>query len=152
MKYSSKRKIYIFFSAAATGALMLLIFMLSAQTAADSSQTSGYFIALIFDFMGKLFTQDQIRTFAHFCEYACFGFLVCNLCNAVLFKIKPIICILLSWLYAWSDEIHQIFVDGRAFQLVDLAVDLGGIILGTGFFALFFYLNALRAPKSQSAN
>lgn len=38
----------------------------------------------------------------------------------------------LSLLYGVLDELHQRFVPGRAFQLVDLALDLVGILLGLG--------------------
>jgi len=41
-----------------------------------------------------------------------------------------LIAVLLSMLYALSDETHQLFVPGRAFQVVDLVVDLGGILTG----------------------
>src|SRR5665648_684953 len=35
----------------------------------------------------------------------------------------------LSMLYALSDEIHQLFVPGRTFQLADLALDLIGTLI-----------------------
>jgi VanZ family protein len=36
--------------------------------------------------------------------------------------------------YALSDEIHQLFVPGRAFQLFDLAVDTAGALVGLTLF------------------
>jgi len=36
----------------------------------------------------------------------------------------------LSAAYALLDEVHQLFVPGRTFQLFDLGMDLGGILLG----------------------
>lgn len=36
----------------------------------------------------------------------------------------------LSAFYALSDEIHQLFVPGRTFQLLDLALDIGGGLIG----------------------
>jgi len=41
-----------------------------------------------------------------------------------------------SMMYALSDEIHQIIVPGRAFQLLDLSLDVVVIILGLGIFLL----------------
>ena len=41
----------------------------------------------------------------------------------------------LSALYALSDEIHQLFVPGRSFQLLDLALDIGGGLIGLMVFA-----------------
>ena len=46
----------------------------------------------------------------------------------------------LSGLYALSDEIHQHFVPGRAFEWSDLALDLGGSVLGVVAFAYIFTL------------
>ena len=36
----------------------------------------------------------------------------------------------LTELYALSDEIHQLYVPGRTFQLMDLALDLLGGVIG----------------------
>lgn len=154
MKYTVKRKIYIVISAAAVVAVMAIIFMLSAQTATESSETSGSLIELIFSYLGKTFSQEQIRTFAHYCEYSSFGFLVCNLFYSLTLKLKPVTSIILAWCYAWSDEIHQLFVEGRAFQLSDLAVDLCGIITGVCFFYLIYLIirNLSKSLKKADNN
>ncbi len=136
MTYSKKQKIYIALSSIAVIAVMITIFYLSSQVADTSEETSGAFIARIKALLGVDFSQEVIRTLAHFCEYAGLGFLVTNLLFACKQKLMPIISAICSWAYAWTDEIHQIFVEGRAFQLSDLAVDLGGIILGTVVFAI----------------
>ena len=134
MNYSKGRKIYITISAILVIAVAIIIFYLSGQTASESSNTSDSLIALIFSIIGQTFSADFIRTLAHFCEYAGFGFLVHNLIFALKYKLKPLLCVLFSFGYAITDEIHQIFVPGRTFQLIDLTVDLGGIILGTVVF------------------
>lgn len=154
MKYTCKRKLYIAISAVAVATVMIVIFMLSAQNATESSQTSGSLIEMIYSILGKTFSQEQIRTFAHYCEYAGFGFLVCNLFYSVTLKLKPIISIILAWCYAWSDEIHQLFVEGRAFQLSDLAVDLCGILTGVCFFYLVYLLicNMSKSLKKADNN
>ncbi len=100
----------------------------------------------IISVFGKAPDQDLLRTFAHFCEFAGLGFLMGNFIFALKDKLKPLLCILLSWGYAWTDEIHQIFVPGRAFQLIDLTVDLGGIILGV---AVFCAINSLIRHKKS---
>lgn len=142
MEYTKKRKIYIVFSALAVAAVMVIIFYLSAQDSEESTETSSWFLDLITSVFGKAPDQELLRTAAHFCEFAGLGLLVCNLIFAVKDNLKPIVSIVLSWLYAWTDEIHQIFVDGRAFQLSDLAVDLGGIVLGTAVFGgIIFSIN-----------
>lgn len=127
---STAQIIYIILSLAALIALCSYIFSLSAETAEVSSQTSEGVIAFLEKLFGYAFTQDEIRTAAHFCEYALLGFLFINFFYSVKPKIYFIHAVIISWVYAWTDETHQLFVEGRAFQISDLFVDLGGIILG----------------------
>lgn len=149
MNYSKGRKIYIAISAILVIAVAIIIFYLSHQTSTESSETSDSLIDMIAAFLGLSFSENFIRTFAHFCEYALFGFLVFNLYFAIKDKLKPLLSIVLSLGYAITDEIHQLFIPGRAFQLIDLAVDLGGIILGiAAFFAFYYIINNIRNKKN----
>ncbi len=141
MKYTKGRKVYIGVSAILVLVVAVIIFYLSGQTATESAGTSGSVLDIIFSLFGKTLNQEFIRTLAHFCEYAGFGFLVHNLLFSIKDKLKPIPAILISLGYALTDEIHQIFVPGRAFQLIDLTVDLGGIALGAVVFCILFMLN-----------
>ena len=141
MNYTKGRKIYIAISSISVIAVAIIIFYLSDQTSTESAQTSDSLINLIFSFFGKLIGEETIRTLAHFCEFAGFSFLVANLVFSIKDKLKPIVSILLSFGYAITDEIHQIFIPGRAFQLSDLAVDLGGIVLGVVVFCFISFLN-----------
>jgi VanZ family protein len=50
---------------------------------------------------------------------------------------------LLGWGYGWSDETHQLFVPGRAFQIMDLALDLAGVTLAV----LLIYLVRRRPSR-----
>lgn len=54
--------------------------------------------------------------------------------------------ILLSALYGLTDEIHQLFVPGRAFQWVDVLVDGLGILLGL---SLYVFIQFMR-PKAKA--
>ena len=71
-----------------------------------------------------------IDKFIHLVEYGILGFLfyralrVSKLASRVFF-----LAIIFSILYALSDEVHQLFVPGRKFDLWDLAADSLGIIL-----------------------
>ncbi len=150
MTYSGKRKIYIAISMLLLFTVMAAIFILSSQNADESSKTSGGFVEWIQNALNLNIPEDIIRTLAHFTEFASLGFLVSNLYFALKNKAKILLCILFSWLYAWTDEIHQIFVDGRAFQLIDLTVDLCGIILGVYLF--FPIIKVIEAKKHRSQN
>ena len=50
--------------------------------------------------------------------------------------------LLLAWLiaaaYAATDEVHQLFVDGRSGSFVDVCIDSAGAFLGVLCLAIFF--------------
>lgn len=150
MNYSKGRKIYIAISAVVLLAVMVTIFILSAQNGEESSSTSGFFTKLIEAILGQPANEDIIRTLAHFCEFAGLGFLMCNFIFSLKDKLKPFLSIIFSVLYAISDEIHQIFVPERACQLSDLAVDTSGIILGVaGFCILITIMRKIQNAKCK---
>lgn len=98
---------------------MAVIFSLSAQTAGESSEVSGQLI-----FMMKLnISQDFIRTVAHFLEYTGLAVLIFNALYQTFGYQRPFVALIISSLYAVSDEIHQLFVEGRAFQISDIVID-----------------------------
>jgi VanZ family protein len=128
-------------------AIMVLIFSFSAQEAGKSSDTSGKFIASIV----KTFTKDfdklsaeeqktiiskyqfSVRKLAHFSIFTALGFFV--LLSLITYqklkiKIRILLAFLISAVYAVSDEIHQLFVEGRSCELRDFGIDLCGCILG----------------------
>ena len=55
-------------------------------------------------------------------------------------KLNPVIACALSFFYAITDEIHQIFVPGRACQFLDMMVDLAGILSGFIVYAVIYTL------------
>ena len=125
---------------------MVAIFMFSAQNAGKSEKTSGFVTktiakAVIKDYE-KLPKQQQkskidelqpyIRKTAHFSIYAFLGFsFFLFLSTFNLTKKKILIFTLLATLvYAASDEIHQLFSDGRAFMVTDICLDEAGSFCG----------------------
>ena len=140
MSYSKGRKIYIIISAVVLLAVLITIFILSAQDGQDSSSTSGFFTKLIEAILGQPANEDTIRTLAHFCEFTGLGFLMCNFIFALKDRLRPFLSIVFSFLYAISDEIHQYFVPDRACQLSDLAVDTAGIVSGVAVFCILITL------------
>lgn len=74
-----------------------------------------------------------VRKTAHFTEYAILGSLFfINLRNTPkdLIKRPLVISILFSFLYACTDELHQIFVPGRSAQFRDVLIDTLGASFG----------------------
>lgn len=92
--------------------------------------------------------NTKVRSFAHFAEFIPLGLFLflLVLCFFVSEDFKKIlgfaiaVALALSVLSALGDEIHQIFVKGRAFEFKDIVTDslgaLLGIIIGSVGFAL----------------
>ena len=55
----------------------------------------------------------------------------------------------LVFCYSMLDEIHQIFVPGRGFQVVDVVTDLSGSILGLLLLRSILYILELRQSKHK---
>ncbi len=144
-----KNKKYYIASLVLTVAVMSTIFFLSAQNAEESTHTSAWVLRLVQFFIPKA-TEEIVRTAAHFSEFALLSFLTANVFYARFGKTKQPLPIICAWGYAWTDEIHQIFVPDRAFQLFDLGVDLGGIVLGAlVYLAVFKVISALKRRKVE---
>lgn len=78
-----------------------------------------------------VFSNDVLGEISHLAEYIVLGFLAVwavapGRSPRAIAGLALGICLL----YAFSDEIHQIFVPGRAFQLADLALDAAGNAVG----------------------
>ena len=129
-------------------AVMITIFCLSHQDSTDSAEVSGSVVSWLYELLKIDLPDGTVRTIAHGCEYAALGFLMLNALRSFRQSFNPILSVLLSFFYAVTDEIHQLFVPGRAFQLVDLAVDLTGIILGTAAFIILVNIIKIRKEKT----
>ncbi|MBE6815841.1 MAG: VanZ family protein [Ruminococcaceae bacterium] len=146
------QKIYFYVSLIIVLSLFVLIFCLSHQSGEESTETSGWFTSLLnFIFPFEL-TEDFVRTMAHFSEFACLSFFMNNLFVSYKEKLTPVFACALSFFYAITDEIHQIFVPGRACQFLDMMVDLAGIVSGMFVFTILYLLtNKLINKKVLSA-
>lgn len=117
---------------------MILIFILSGQTAEKSALLSGSINSKFYNFpiLGTLFKFFPIRKFAHFILYFFLSiFISLALCdyNQKYIYVKSI---LICFLYACSDEIHQLFVNGRSGMVSDVLIDT----LGATFSMILIYL------------
>ena len=122
-----------------TALCMALIFFFSHQTSDDSAEISMGFYSKILEWLGQVVEKighDGIRTLAHFTEYTGLGFLMSTSLMFTFSRRRPWLTLALCAAYAVTDEIHQIFVPGRAFQVSDIAVDSAGALLGIGVFCL----------------
>ena len=129
---------------------MVLIFWLSSRTSDESSQQSGVILEWLTEHFGDgFFTDFIVRKSAHFLEFAGLAFLF----NVSLLQTKkrrmPIIAAIATSLYALSDEIHQIFVEGRSCQLSDWILDSCGGVFGTIAFLVLFILLTYAIKKKK---
>ena len=115
---------------------MAVIFCFSAQSATQSQELSD-----LFAFLLKLpFGSFIIRKGAHFLEFAGLATLIFNALYQSFGFLRPFISIILTSAYAASDEIHQLFVEGRACRIFDWFVDLSGAICAIAFLYLIIKL------------
>lgn len=142
-KYSTKRKIGIILGWAAVIACMGVIFHLSHQPSDESAELSisvmNAFFA-VFAWLADKIGHDMFRTIAHGLEYCGLGALLFHALLQTTGKPKPFIGFAVAAIYAVTDEIHQIFIPGRAFQISDIAVDWTGAAVGTAACMLIYFI------------
>lgn len=86
----------------------------------------------------KRINKDELGRFLHAAEYLV---LAAFTARALIWRGDLRLVLLavafgFSALYALSDETHQLFVAGRAFEWSDLALDLSGAVIGVVTYAL----------------
>lgn len=110
---------------------MIIIFMFSSQTGSESQYVSDALInktvcinnSCNFDLVSFL-----IRKLAHFTLYFILGILV--FINTKRSKEDIINSILFCIIYAFTDEMHQMFISNRSGELRDILIDSIGSYLG----------------------
>ena len=125
---------------------MVFIFYMSGKTGQESSGQSGKISLFITDLLEKV-RQDSpqemqnlqdilelvIRKTAHMTEYAIL-FLLSYLAMVKISMSQSrfynrSIAVLISLLYACSDEMHQLLVPGRSGKMIDVGIDMAGVLI-----------------------
>ena len=136
---------------------MTFIFSLSSQVAEDSQKLSGGFTQKVFSVFYPGFsemTEEQqqqiiegitfpIRKLAHFSIYfllGVFSFLAVISYDKIAFWLRCVISFLICFVYAASDEIHQLYVPGRSGEFRDVLIDSSGALLAVSAMALIAFL------------
>lgn len=125
---------------------MAVIFLMSMQDAASSSRMSGGLSNWIarqacsgFDEMDEQMRQAvlsaasyAVRKVAHLTEYAILGALFSLLirCYQNRIWLHSLLAFAGAVLYAATDELHQLFSEGRAARLLDVGIDSLGAACG----------------------
>ncbi len=77
------------------------------------------------------FLNFPLRKVMHFSEYLILCILLINALSLSKVKHTYIISILICILYAFTDEYHQTFINGRTGQLLDVLIDSSGALIGS---------------------
>ncbi len=131
-----RNKVYRVVSLTLLLSVLAAIFYLSQQDGTKSGESSGLIMRLLESLFNREFDEGIVREGAHFTEYLVLGVMTVNFGYAYRRYLQPLLSLFFGAIYALSDEIHQIFIPGRACQLFDLAVDTSGVLCGVLLFSL----------------
>lgn len=121
---------------------MMIIFFMSNQTASVSLNMSGSVIDilnnipiagdLLKDILKSNSAQFIIRKAAHMFSYG----MLAILCFIIVYELKRCskkamyIAFFITFVYACTDEIHQLFIPGRSGRATDVIIDCIGAFIG----------------------
>lgn len=139
---------------------MIVIFMFSNQNADSSQSTSDKVASGIVD-AAEVVTKQEIpkedredfiedtrvliRKSAHFMLYFVLGVLTYLTFTSYSIPKTVLFSIIFCFLYACSDEIHQMFSDGRTAKIIDIFIDTCGSCLAIG---MCYFVKRLKNRKS----
>ena len=125
---------------------MIVIFMFSNATAQTSQKTSDNVAKTVIETAAKVthkeVTKEQkekmikdtrfyVRKLAHFTLYFILGVLIyLTLTSYNINKRIIVYSILFCFIYAISDEAHQLFRNGRSSKVLDIIIDTTGSVTG----------------------
>lgn len=146
----------------------IIIFIFSSQNGEKSGLTSRGFVRKIVEITGitnDLNEEEKeeviencqfvVRKLAHFSIYAILGINILGFVNTYKnFKLQSRIEITLfsGFLYAVSDEFHQMFSGGRTASPKDVCIDTLGVLFGIEIFLLIKKLIKMTYTKSYIQN
>ncbi len=139
---SKKRKRLIVFLWLLVLAVAAMIFYFSSQNGEESEKTSTglavFVLRLLVPGFDGMSSAEQaayfdgltffVRKAAHFTEFAMLGASLRLLFHALALRRATWIAWGAGTLYACTDELHQVFVDGRGPMLQDVCIDSAGVL------------------------
>lgn len=133
---------------------MLVIFNFSSQNGYKSTKTSDVVTSMVVNVTTSVTNKDipreevkkkvedstfLVRKTAHFTEYLILGILVLQLLSdyTKINKRMLIVSLIICYLYAVSDEVHQIFISGRTAKVLDTFIDGAGSLVGIAIYSIY---------------
>ena len=139
---------------------MIVIFCFSNQDATNSQSTSDKLASGIVDTAEvitkqeipkedkEIFIEDTrvlIRKSAHFMLYFVLGIFAYLTFNSYSISKTILVSIIFCLLYSCSDEIHQMFLDGRTAKVLDIFIDTCGSCLAI---SVCYFIKRFKNRKS----
>ena len=140
-----------------TIAIMITIFILSAEDAERSSKTSSTLTKTAVKLIDKDYAKRPpakqheiwstasfiVRKLAHFSIYTALGFCASMTAGKRnLLSLKSLFVVIFGFAYAFSDELHQTFSEGRSCEFRDMMIDTCGSFIGMVMSIIFMCLTA----------
>lgn len=133
---------------------MLVIFNFSSQNGPKSTKTSDVVTSMVVNVTTSVTNKDipreevkkkvedstfLVRKTAHFTEYLILGILVLQLLSdyTKINKRMLIVSLIICYLYAVSDEVHQIFIPDRTAKVLDTFIDGAGSLVGITIYSIY---------------
>lgn len=123
---------------------VIVILSFSLQDGTRSSLQSGMITATIQSLLSSIgivierqFLSFLIRKAAHFTEFFILGLLLTQSSKDTQIKLF----LILGFLVPLLDESIQSFVPGRAMTVMDMLIDISGILFGIGFYTVVAYIS-----------
>ena len=128
---------------------MGFIFCMSLNNAEESKALSDSLAQRLINLLGINIPKVILRKGAHFVEFAGLGLCLCNALYASFgHRLTPVFALVGSVIYAISDEVHQIFSEGRACRITDVLIDSAGAL--SGIVIAFLVYKIIRRSKNGS--
>lgn len=95
--------------------------------------------------------QHLVRKIAHILIYFILGILCmwALVSYELKLKVKVFAALAICAVYATTDELHQLFVDGRGFQYLDIFLDFCGALLGVLVVVGVYLMRGRKGKASQ---
>ena len=128
---------------------MIIVFCFSNEAGEKSRDTSGRLTEQVVNIITSHTNADEktkteikekiepiTRKLAHYTLYTIGGIIILNYINTynISKKKKIIASMITGTAYAATDELHQLFTDGRSASVIDIGIDTLGIITGVCIF------------------
>ena len=127
---------------------LFLIFFFSSQGGEDSTELSGGILEWINQILPFSLSLHAIRKMAHFTEFFILGILTFNLLRYYFQIDKKLIikAAVFCFIYACSDELHQLFIEGRGPSIVDVGIDFSGSLVS--LFLIYLFITYKKRKKA----